>query len=223
MFRYPLRNQVETSNKRRLDALEGELVEFKALDSGDQRKNEQCIAPGLITLKLHAQVMLLKNVDVELVNGSVGVVVGFVGQGKYTDNLNNLRTPQRQDGVYTDLSGSSDLDYSYPYPIVRFMSGRELVVERERWSVELPDGEKLASRTQIPLMLAWAMSIHKSQGQTLDYVKVDLGRVFEKGQAYVALSRATSLERLQVLNFNPFKVMAHPKVTEFYKTLQVLS
>ena len=56
------------------------------------------------------------------------------------------------------------------------------------------------------------MSIHKSQGQTLDRVKVDLGRIFEKGQAYVALSRATSLDGLQVLNFNPAKVQAHPKV-----------
>ena len=50
------------------------------------------------------------------------------------------------------------------------------------------------------------MSIHKSQGQTLERVKVDLGRVFEKGQAYVALSRATTLDGLQVLNFDPAKV-----------------
>lgn len=63
------------------------------------------------------------------------------------------------------------------------------------------------------------MSIHKSQGQTLERVKVDLGKVFEKGQAYVALSRATSLEGLQVLNFNPAKVQVHHKVVQWSKTL----
>lgn len=82
------------------------------------------------------------------------------------------------------------------------------------------DGEIVASRTQLPLMLAWAMSIHKSQGQTLDSVRVDLGKAFEKGQAYVALSRATSLESLQIVNFNPSVVMCHPKVTQFYKLIE---
>lgn len=54
---------------------------------------------------------------------------------------------------------------------------------------------------QVPLILAWALSIHKSQGQTLQRVKVNLDGVFEKGQAYVAVSRATGLEGLQVINF----------------------
>jgi ATP-dependent DNA helicase PIF1 len=68
-------------------------------------------------------------------------------------------------------------------------------------------------------MLSWAISIHKSQGQTLERVIVDLGRVFEKGQAYVALSRATSFAGLQVLRFHPSKVMAHPRVIEYYKSI----
>jgi ATP-dependent DNA helicase PIF1 len=83
------------------------------------------------------------------------------------------------------------------------------------------------------------MSIHKSQGQTLERVKVDLGRVFEKGQAYVALSRATTLDGLQVLNFDPAKVcmlylisillirslqvQAHPKVVAWSKTLSTIT
>lgn len=60
----------------------------------------------------------------------------------------------------------------------------------------------------MPLVLAWAMSIHKSQGQTIQYVKIDLRSVFEKGQSYVALSRAASLDGLQVLGFDPKKVRA---------------
>ena len=59
----------------------------------------------------------------------------------------------------------------------------------------------LLSRTQIPLMAAWAMTVHKSQGMTLEKVEVDLSRNFEEGMAYVALSRATSLEGLKVISF----------------------
>jgi len=61
------------------------------------------------------------------------------------------------------------------------------------------------------------MSIHKSQGQKLTRVKVDLGRIFEKGQAYVAISRATCMEGLEIVNFDPVKVMAHPDVIEWQK------
>lgn len=81
-------------------------------------------------------------------------------------------------------------------------------------------GNKDDTSRQVPLILAWAMSIHKSQGQTIQRVKVDLGKVFEKGQSYVALSRAASMEGLQVLRFDPKNVMAHPKVVEWNKTLE---
>lgn len=78
-----------------------------------------------------------------------------------------------------------------------------------------------AQRDQVPLILSWALSIHKSQGQTLERVKVDLGKVFEKGQAYVAISRATSLETLQILNFQPSRVWADPRVIEFHNRLGI--
>lgn len=106
-------------------------------------------------------------------------------------------------------------------PVVEWflMNGkRELtIVEKATFKVENLDREVQSRRDQIPLILAWAMSIHKSQGQTIQRVKVDLGRVFEKGQIYVALSRATSLEGLQVLRFDPKKVMAHPEVIKWSK------
>jgi ATP-dependent DNA helicase PIF1 len=67
--------------------------------------------------------------------------------------------------------------------------------------------------------LAWALSIHKSQGQTIEYLKINLKESFDYGQAYVALSRATCMENLQVLNFSSSIVKSHPKVTEFYRKM----
>ena len=64
---------------------------------------------------------------------------------------------------------------------------RKLLVMPESFKVELPNGEVQVSRTQLPLILSWAMSIHKSQGQTLDRVKVDLGRAFEMGAFGITL------------------------------------
>lgn len=113
------------------------------------------------------------------------------------------------------------------YPVVRFMlpdgvNTRDVLVEPEKWVVEEEQGNEhviLAQRQQLPLMLAWALSIHKSQGQTLSKVVVNLSRVFETGQAYVALSRAVSRDGLQVLNFRKERVSVHAKVEAFYKTL----
>ncbi|KAI8081943.1 uncharacterized protein B0P05DRAFT_66845 [Gilbertella persicaria] len=142
---YPLRQEVDGSNKRRLDELKGKVTEFKAIDRGDPRKIASCIAPTVIQLKLHAQVMLLKNIDSDLVNGSLGIVVGFVGRGNYTSKkmCEKLRTPQRQKEVMM-FSGRTDteLDMEVPYPIVKFAEGREMLLEHESWTVQLP-GKKI--------------------------------------------------------------------------------
>lgn len=110
------------------------------------------------------------------------------------------------------------------YPVVRFLlpdghNTREVLVEPEEWTTEDENGVVLARRVQLPLILAWSLSIHKSQGQTLPKVKVDLRKVFERGQAYVALSRAVSRRGLQILNFRTERVMVHEKVNRFYETL----
>lgn len=110
-------------------------------------------------------------------------------------------------------------------PLIKFLlpdgvNTRDVLVEPETWTIEDDKTKQvLVSRTQLPLMLAWALSIHKAQGQTLSKAKVDLSRVFENGQAYVALSRAVSRDGLQVLNFRKEKVTTHHKVQEFYKYL----
>jgi ATP-dependent exoDNAse (exonuclease V) alpha subunit len=79
----------------------------------------------------------------------------------------------------------------------------------------------LAQRTQLPLMLAWAMTGHKSQGKTLSgAVEADLGPVFAPGQAYVMLSRVRRLDQLVLRGFNPAGVRAHPKVIAFDAALR---
>ena len=73
---------------------------------------------------------------------------------------------------------------------------------------------------QIPLRLAWAFTIHKSQGVTLDIAEIDIGTsIFEFGQTYVALSRIRSLSGLYLSSFNPRKIKTNPTVSTFYKTI----
>jgi ATP-dependent DNA helicase PIF1 len=108
------------------------------------------------------------------------------------------------------------------HPRVRFMSGHEHTVVPEKWTQKV-SGVERASREQLPLELAWAISIHKSQGITLAKATVDLTNIFEYGQAYVALSRVQSLAGLRVTGFNRLKVRANPLVTKFYAGIEVLS
>lgn len=77
----------------------------------------------------------------------------------------------------------------------------------------------MAQRIQFPIRLAWAISIHKSQGMTIEKVKVDMEGIFESGQAYVALSRATTLNGLEVINFSMSHVSANKKAVEFMENV----
>ncbi|XP_069718248.1 ATP-dependent DNA helicase PIF1 [Phaenicophaeus curvirostris] len=187
------KDDVEITNERRLQQLSGDVHTFEALDSDPmlvKMIDAQCPVGGRVELKLGAQVMLAKNLDVSqgLVNGARGVVVGFESEEK---------------GL----------------PKVRFLCGVTQVIKMEKWVIKGPSGIHL-SRQQLPLKLAWAISIHKSQGMSLDCVEISLSRVFESGQAYVALSRARSLEGLRVLDFDPKVVRADPSVLQFYRQLR---
>ncbi|KKA19930.1 DNA repair and recombination protein pif1, mitochondrial [Rasamsonia emersonii CBS 393.64] len=243
---FPTRAEVDNANGLRMSKLSGETMTFHAVDSGtiqDPQVRDKllanCMAPPVIHLKKGAQVMLIKNMEDTLVNGSLGRVVAFMDEATfdyYRENedefvedagylsdeekaararkrIRALAHKEKEDGINT----------SRKWPLVCFVqpdgTERHLLCQPETWKIELPNGEVQAQRQQVPLILAWALSIHKAQGQTLQRVKVDLGRVFEKGQAYVALSRATSQAGLQVFGFDPKKVMVHPKVIEFYRNL----
>ncbi|HEX8993790.1 MAG TPA: AAA family ATPase [Candidatus Paceibacterota bacterium] len=98
-------------------------------------------------------------------------------------------------------------------PVVRTHDGRTVVAEEAEWSIEI-DGKKVARVTQVPLRLAWAITVHKSQGMSLDRAVIDLSSSFEYGQGYVALSRVRSLEGLHLLGLNERALQVHPDIRE---------
>lgn len=97
------------------------------------------------------------------------------------------------------------------FPVVRTLDGDTIVTYPEEWRLE-DDGAVRASLSQIPLRLAWAITIHKSQGMTLDAAEVDLSNAFEPGMGYVALSRIRSLAGLKLMGLNETALAVHPKI-----------
>jgi ATP-dependent DNA helicase PIF1 len=105
-------------------------------------------------------------------------------------------------------------------PVVKFTNGIEMAMNYHIWQSENIIGVGVS---QIPLILAWAITIHKSQGATLDFVELDIGsNIFECGQSYVALSRVKSLDGLYISLFDPKKIKVNRKVRDFYSKIDNL-
>lgn len=175
------------TNAAKLEELEGETKVFTAIDnpmSMSAAIDKLSPVAIKITLKIGAQVMLMKNLNISkgLVNGARGVVVKF-----------------EKDGL----------------PVVKF-NGTLLKVQQEKFLSKTASGAVL-SRIQVPLGLAWAFSIHKSQGLTLDCVEMSLSRVFAAGHAYVALSRVKNMQSLRVVDFKASHVWANKDVLLYYQ------
>ena len=115
-----------------------------------------------------------------------------------------------------------DIDATTGYPIIVTNQGKEIMMEPTSWNIE--DGDRvIASISQIPLRLAWAITVHKSQGMSLDAAEIDLGKAFEYGQGYVALSRVRTLSGLKLLGFNAQALMVHPKILDADKRFKTRS
>lgn len=187
---------VDSQNDRKLAELEGDSHFYEMTTTGKdyfvERLVSSCLALAKLELKEGALVMALKNSpEGRYVNGSIGVVVGF------------------QPAVIVDGSPMLQTDY----PIVKFRNGWESAIVPDTW--EIRDGDtKVASLTQIPLKLAYAITVHKSQGMTLDAARMNLANVFEPGMGYVALSRVKSLQDISITGLTSKAFFVHPEVGE---------
>ena len=228
------RAQVDDYNWNELRNLSTKLHFYEALDSiqvkrHDDRLSKLLVGPSssglnekkmsffdrefdrmqvdrVIPLRIGAQVVLTRNLSVPkgLVNGSRGVVVDFK---RVYDNL------QKQ---------AVDL------PVVRFINGDTYIIGYHVFTApvhfgkgQMPnaasvDGTPTILRMQIPLKLAWAMTIHKSQGMTLDRVEIDIQKAFAPGHGYVALSRCKTLRGLKLRRFTEDSVFVSKSVNQFY-------
>ncbi|MGB0925372.1 MAG: helix-turn-helix domain-containing protein, partial [Minisyncoccia bacterium] len=105
-------------------------------------------------------------------------------------------------------------------PIVETHDGKRIKAERMDWTYADNDGKAMATIKQIPLRLAWAITVHKSQGMTLDAAEIDLSRAFEPGQGYVALSRIKSLSGLKLMGLNDVALQIDPSVLQTDETMR---
>ena len=222
----PRRDEVELKNRKGFEAIKHPIHAYKCQDyvhiqahhphlEGKKERDGQgnlvgCQDhrfPPLLETKLGMPVILLANIDPKagLVNGSQGRIVRY----EHHEALMEARQRRLQaSGEFGHLEEHQIVLWTeqqvpdFPLPVVEFENGNERPVYPVCQDTELGDPApfSVVARTQIPLLPAWAITIHKSQGMTLEKVVVNLDRIFEPQQAYVALSRARSMDGLKVVS-----------------------
>lgn len=175
---------VDSVNAQALDKIPGEVVEFEMETKGFQK-----LVDGLKRSCLAPETLRLKK-------GAEVMFIKNAPDGKYVNGTRGVvETFDPYDG----------------WPIVRTQDDLLVSAEPEEWRLE-ENGTVRATLTQVPLRLAWAITVHKSQGMTLDVAEMDLSDAFEPGMGYVALSRVRSLSGLKLLGLNDVALSVNPKV-----------
>ena len=234
---------VNKINDKELAELSGEMMRFEATSVGDSKLVETLKktvrTQDELILKVGSKVMFIKNnTELGVSNGTMGELIGFAAvkindDKDSNDNLiadDETTVDTDEDKADNTKNKAKDKEKlkdkkitTQKMPVVRLNSGREVIAEPEEWIIEDETGEVLASYEQVPLCLAWAITIHKSQGMTLDAAEIDLSRTFELGQGYVALSRLKSLAGLQLLGMNEMSLQLDPLARGADKRFLVLS
>ncbi len=184
---------VDSINERYLDALPGDTISYIMQSKGAKAKLEQLAKSLLVPENLQLKT-----------GAEVMFVANNFGEG------------------FVNGSRGQVIRFENSMPVVRLMNGKNIKVEPHSWSLS-EDGRIRAEISQIPLRLAWAITIHKSQGMSLDAAEIDLSRAFTPGMGYVALSRVRSLDGLYVTGLNTMALSMHPQIHELDRRLRQVS
>lgn len=176
---------VESINKQHLDAIHEPTKHYTMTTKGSKAKVEQLTKSLLAPEKLELK---------------VGAEVMFVANNFAEGFVNGSR--------------GRVIDFDKGMPVVRLHNGKIRTVEQHSWNLS-EDGRIRSEAAQLPLRLAWAITIHKSQGMSLDAAEVDLSRAFTPGMGYVALSRVRSLDGLYLKGLNAMAMQLHPAIYGF--------
>jgi len=188
---------VDGINQAELDQIDEDEHRYFMTSDGEERLVEalkkNCLAPSELILKKGALVMFVKN--------------------KF----------KNEEAVYVNGSAGIVIDFNEDsYPMVKLNNGSLITVTPDSWTID--DEDKILARiNQLPLRLAWAITVHKSQGMTLERAEIDLSRAFSYGMGYVALSRLTSLKGLYLLGINEMAYRINPQVLAYNEELLRLS
>ena len=190
---------VDTENSTELATIASDEKLYRMTSTGPdvlvEILKKSCLAHEELRLKVGAEVMCIKNnFDAGYVNGTRGKVIAFLD----SDDL-----PTGQAGT----------------PIIELYNGKTIYATPETWAIE-ENGKEKASISQLPIRLAWAITIHKSQGISLDNAEIDLSRTFAYGMGYVALSRVRTLAGIRLIGFSPGALKVDPEVLKFDQDLR---
>ena len=188
---FPRRLDADNFNQKKLAELDEDEVTIDSIYFGSEKHVEILMKSAPVPVKLTLK---------------LGCRVMFLQNDPQKRWVNGTR------GVVTDIEADRIT--------VRKDAGREVQVDKVSFALQDAEGNVMAQVIQFPLTLAYATTIHKSQGATLDDLWCDLSRLWEPGHAYVALSRLRSSEGLHLIGWNPRSIIVDPKVLEFYKKLE---
>jgi hypothetical protein len=198
---YTNNRNVESYNLKQLGRLEAKEYTYTMSSEGAPGRVKAlingCLAQEILKLKVGARVMAIKNDqsgEREYVNGSIGEITAF------------------------ELDTESHMEW----PVVKFENGNTVTMYSDRW--EMIEGrEAVAAVKQVPLRLAWAVTVHKSQGMTLDSAHIDLSTAFEPGMGYVALSRLRAFDGVTLKGINEVALLVSPKALSYDQEFRTAS